>query len=100
MKVPIYLLLIGVNVEIILYRDYIYRLGYNPNYKDFPFPDEFISFDFSSRVKSVNVGEIVLLENHNHKFAALRITKVVRKIEDINHLLEFEYKIYRNVESQ
>lgn len=88
------------NNSIHCYRDYIYRLGYNPNYKDFPFPDEFISFDFSSRVKSVNVGEIVLLENHNHKFAALRITKVVRKIEDINHLLEFEYKIYRNVESQ
>lgn len=82
------------------YRDHIYRLGYNPNYTKFPSPNEFINFDFSSRAKSVNVGEIVLLENHNHKFAALKITKVVRKIENINHLLEFEYKIYKEVESE
>lgn len=59
----------------------------------------FIDFDFSSRAKSVNVGEIVLLENHNHKFAALRVTRVVRRDKDINHLLEFEYKIYKEVES-
>lgn len=80
------------------YRDHVYRLGYNPTYKDFPHPSEFINFDFSSRTKSVNVGEIVLLENHNHKFAALKILKVVRRTENINHLLEFEYKIYRTLE--
>ena len=82
------------------YRDYIYRLGYNPNYTEFPSPNEFINFDFSSRAKSVNVGEIVLLENRNHKFAALRVTRVVRRDEDINHLLEFEYKIYKEIESE
>lgn len=81
-------------------RDYVFRLGYNPTYKEFPFPNEFINFDFSSRVKSTHIGEIVLLENHNHKFAALRITKVVRKNEDIDHLLEFEYKIYKDIENK
>jgi len=75
-------------------------LGYNPNYTEFPSPNEFINFDFSSRAKSVNVGEIVLLENRNHKFAALRVTRVVRRDEDINHLLEFEYKIYKEIESE
>lgn len=79
------------------YKDYVFRLGYNPTYQEFPSPNEFINFDFSSRAKAVNVGEIVLLENHNHKFAALRITKVVRRMEDINHLLEFEYKIYKDI---
>ncbi|MBO4263107.1 MAG: toll/interleukin-1 receptor domain-containing protein [Bacteroidales bacterium] len=79
------------------YRDHVFRLGYNPSYKEFPSPNEFINFDFSSRAKSVNVGEIVLLENHNHKFAALKITKVLIRREDINHLLEFEYKIYKDV---
>lgn len=84
--------------SIYCYRDHVYRLGYNPKYKDFPSFNEFLSFDFSSRAKSVNVGEIVLLENSNHKFAALRITKVVRNNEDIDHILEFEYKIYLDVE--
>lgn len=81
------------------YRDYVYRLGYNPQYKEFPSPNEFINFDFSSRAKSVNVGEIVLLENNHHKFAALKVTKVVRKKENIGHLLKFKYKIYKEIES-
>ncbi len=84
--------------SIYCYRDHVYRLGYNPHYKEFPTPNEFINFDFSSRARSVNVGEIVLLENHKHKFAALKVLKVVRRVEDIDHLLEFEYKIYRDVE--
>lgn len=70
------------------YNDNVYRLGYNSAYKEFPSSNEFVKFDFSSRCWKVNVGEIVLLENHNHKFAALKITNV-----DFN-LLEFEYKIY------
>ena len=86
------------NNSIHCYRDYIYRIGYNPTYKEFPPINEFMNFDFSSRAKSVNIGEIILLENHKNKFAALRIINVVRKIEDIDHLLEFEYKIYRDVE--
>ena len=79
------------------YRDHVLRLGYNPAYKEFPSPNDFINFDFSSRTKSVNVGEIVLMENRKHKFAALKILRVVRRTEDINHLLEFEYKIYNDV---
>lgn len=81
------------NNSIYCYRDHVYRLGYNPHYKEFPTPNEFINFDFSSRTRSVNIGEIIILENNYHKFAALRILKVVRRNEDIDHLLEFEYKI-------
>ena len=86
------------NNSIHCYRDHVFRLGYNPTYKDFPSPNEFINFDFSSRTRSVNVGEIVLLENQNHKFAAIKVTKVVKRTEDINHLLEFDYKIYKDIE--
>ena len=84
--------------SIYCYKDHVFRLGYNPTYVEFPSPNEFIRFDFSSRARSVNVGEIVLLENRKHKFAAIKITKVIRKTEDINHLLEFKYKIYKDVE--
>lgn len=85
------------NNSIHCYKDHVYRLGYNPHYKEFPTPNEFINFDFSSRARSVNVGEIVILDNNHHKFAALRILKVVRRNEDIDHLLEFEYRIYKEV---
>ncbi len=85
--------------SIYCYKDYVYRLGYNPQYKRFPFPNEFINFDFSSRAKSIKVGEVVLLENNSHKFAALKVTKVIKKDEDIGHLLEFEYKIYKEIEN-
>lgn len=79
------------------YKDNVRRVGYNPNYKEFPSLDEINSFDFSSRVKAVNVGKIVILENQYCKFAAIKVTKVVRRTEDINHLLEFEYMIYKGI---
>ena len=84
--------------SIYCYKDNIFRLGYNPKYKEFPSPEEFVNFNFSSRVRSVNVGEIVLLENRKHKFAAVKVTKVQNREEDSDHLLEFEYKIYKDVE--
>ena len=84
--------------SIYCYKDNIFRLGYNPKYKEFPSPEEFVNFNFSSRVRSVNVGKIVLLENRKHKFAAVKVTKVQKREEDSNHLLEFEYKIYKDVE--
>uniref|UniRef100_A0AB33J2Y5 SEFIR domain-containing protein n=1 Tax=Prevotella sp. GTC17254 TaxID=3236794 RepID=A0AB33J2Y5_9BACT len=81
------------------YSDYISRLGYNPKYTQFPSPHEFIDFDFSSRAKEVKEGEVVLLENCHNKFAAIKATKVIRKSVDIGHLLEFEYKIYKDIEN-
>lgn len=85
------------NNSIYCYNDKVRRLGYNPNYKEFPSLNEISRFDFSSRAKAVNVGEIVILENQYSRFAAIKITKVVRRTEDINHLLEFEYEIYQGV---
>ena len=37
--------------------------------------------------------------NSHHKFTALKVTKVVRKNENIDQLLEFEYKIYKDIEN-
>lgn len=85
------------NNSIHCYKDQVRRLGYNPDYKEFPSPHEIDSFDFSSRAKAVNVGEIVILENQYCKFAAIKVTKVVRRAEDINHLLEFEYIVYKEI---
>lgn len=80
------------------YRDYIKRVGYNPNYQDFPSLDKATDFNFSSRAWVVHEGEIVILENQRQKFAAVKVTRVIRKDKSIGHLLEFEYKIYTNID--
>lgn len=80
--------------SIYCYRDRIYRIGYKASCSEFPMIEHFEQFDFSSRAKSIKVNEVVLLENSNHQFAAIKILKVHKAETDINHLLEFEYKIY------
>ncbi len=80
------------------YRDKVRRLGYNALYTDFPPKEEIIKFDFSSRCRRVNEGQVVILENNNNKFVAIKVTKVFRNDVDIDHLLEFEYQIYEDVE--
>lgn len=80
------------------YSDYIKRVGYNSSYLDFPSIDKATDFNFSSRAWAVHEGEIVILENQKQKCAAVKVTRVIRKDESIGHLLEFEYKIYTDID--
>ena len=80
--------------SIYCYRDYIVRIGYNPKFKDFPKPGFFTEFDFTSRCKSLMIGEILILENQNHQFAVIKILDVHRNKVDIGHLVKFSYHIY------
>lgn len=77
------------------YKDNVKRLGYNPNFTEFPRKDEISKFDFSSRCHTVSEGQIIILENEYNKFLAIKVTKVIYNMVDIDHLLEFEYKIYK-----
>ena len=83
--------------SIYCYKDKVRRIGYNPDYKAFPPINEITDFDFSSRTKALNVGDIVILENQYFKFAAIKVTRVFKRVEDLNHILEFEYMIYQEV---
>lgn len=89
----------GIN-SIYCYKDSIKRIGYNSDFIDWPDINEIELFDFSSRVRAIQVGQIVVLENHNDKFAAIKITKVFCNNVDINHRLEFDYKIYEDLDIQ
>ena len=80
------------------YNDYILHIGYNPEFKEFPEPNDFQKFDYTSRCKSLLVGEILVLENRMHKFAAIKILSVKKNNVDIDHLVEFSYKIYNDIE--
>ena len=77
------------------YRDRVFRIGYCGECGEFPSLQEIPElFDFSSRAWSVSVGQIVVLENVSHHFAAIKVLSVQRSNTDIGHSLEFEYKIY------
>lgn len=77
------------------YRDKVSRIGYKAGAIDFPkLKDIANDFDFSSRVKIVSIGEVVILENKNHRFAAIKVLQVHRAKSDIGHCVEFEYMIY------
>lgn len=80
------------------YSDYVKRLGYNPKFQEFPSLDKIKEFDFSSRCRTIREGEMVILENNYNKFIAIKVTKVFYNKEDIDHLLEFDYKIYNGLE--
>ena len=79
------------------YDDRIKRIGYNPEFREYPALNEIKHFDFSSRVRTLREGEIIVLENSNNKFAAIKVNKVYCNNVDIDHLLEFDYKIYSSI---
>lgn len=80
--------------SIYCYRDYILRVGYNPQYREFPNERDLLDFDYSSRCKALNIGEILILENKANQFAAIKILDVKKNTFDIDHLVKFAYKIY------
>lgn len=80
--------------SIYCYKDSVFRIGYNPEFDNFPSVENFKDFDFSSRCWKVRKGDIVLLENMNRKFAAIKIINVVRGVNNTGHEVEFEFFIY------
>lgn len=85
----------GAN-SIYCYRDEVKRIGYNPFFVDFPELSEIPEqYDFSSRCKALKVGNVAILENKSGKFVALKVLEVKRCVDDINHIVKFEYKIYQ-----
>ena len=78
------------------YRDHIHKIGYNPKHTDFPKYNELTDFDYTSRCKSLLIGEVLILENIQHHFAVLKILEVRKNKFDIGHLVRFSYKIYKD----
>lgn len=76
------------------YKDHIKRIGYNPDFSELPDYSKLNNCDYSSRCKSLQVGEVLVLENVFQKFASIKILEVKRNEKDIDHLVKFKYKIY------
>lgn len=78
------------------YNDSVKKIGYIPNYKEFPASiSDFEKFDFSSRVRTVYVNEIVVWLNDFGHFAVTQVKSVsARSHGNDKDEITFEYKIY------
>lgn len=74
------------------------KVGYKQNVHEYPIPDEFIDFDFTSRTRRVPTGSIVLFQNDYGHFAAVKVGNVDSASHGaIADKVEFEYQIYDQV---
>lgn len=71
------------------------RIGYKEGDAEFPTPDLLISYDFSSRIRTIRTGQIVVFENHNRNFAAIKLGEVKSSSHGYPYdEMDFEYHIY------
>lgn len=77
------------------YSDSVKKIGYLSGISEIPQSIDFSHFDFTSRVREVHVGEVLVWMNTSGKFAATLITDVSVKSRGAEKdSLSFYYKIY------
>lgn len=75
---------------------YVYGLiGYKKGICDFPALDNIYEYDYSSRARTVNAGEVFILENLSGHFAAIKVGQVLSSShgDEIDNI-KFSYHIY------
>ncbi len=77
------------------YRDGVKLIGYLRGVSEIPKDCQFDDFDFTSRCRTVSVGEVLIWLNHKGKFMATKITnvQVISRGSERNDL-SFDYYIY------
>lgn len=71
------------------------KVGYHPTISDFPSFDRIIDFDFSSRTRRAEKGQVIILENTFGHFAAIKVGSVQSRSHGAEYdELEFDYHIY------
>lgn len=71
------------------------KIGVNQEYSAYPSLSDIIMFDFCSNVRTVRTGEIIVMENEYHHFAAIKIGIVTSTSHgDKIDLLKFDYHIF------
>lgn len=81
--------------SIYAYCDNAKMIGYEEGTDKIPDSQDFKQFDFTSRVREVHIGEIIIWMNQQGKFTATLITDVSVKSHGAKkNNLSFKYKIY------
>ncbi len=76
------------------YRDAVKLIGYYSGQSDFPTLEEIGSYNYSSRVRVVYVGEMVVWINKYDHFAVTKITGITKGGQNTTANLSFDYMIY------
>jgi len=77
------------------YKDGVLRIGYLSGVSDIPDINAIEQFDYTSRVRTIHAGEIVIWQNKQGHFAATKVISVrVKSRGAEKDELSFEYKIY------
>lgn len=77
--------------SIYAYSDYAKKIGYKENFNRYPEYDDLKEFDYSSRVREICIGEVVIYLNNYKNFAVIKVTNV----EEAKNEVSFEYQIYK-----
>lgn len=78
------------------YSDKVKMIGYRDGVNEFPSPESLESFDYTSRVRTVGIGEVLVWMNAYRNFATTLITDIKVKSRGASEdILAFSYKIYK-----
>ena len=80
--------------SIYAYRDSVKEIGYKLGFQNVPPITEIKTFDFTSRARTVYVGEVVIWMNKFGHFAATKITSVIPARQNFEGNLSFDYLVY------
>ena len=71
------------------------NIGYIPGERVIPKLRDLCNFDYSSNYRIIKTGEVIIFQNPNHHFAAVKIGQVKSSIHgNIHDEITFEYHIY------
>lgn len=86
------------NTSIHAYNDLVDKIGFLEDTYEFPKVDELDIFDYTSRSRTINIGEIIIFKNKYGNFLAIKILEVKAKTHGAKKdYLKFEYKTYDKV---
>lgn len=83
------------NTSIHAYSHLVDKIGYLEGVYEFPKVDELDKFDYTSRARTINIGEMIIFKNDYGNFLAIKILEIKSKsYGDMKNNLKFEYKTY------
>lgn len=83
------------NDSIHIYRMKGHKIGFNPDFSEIPEVKDIITFDFSSDIRSIRTGNILVVENVHSRFAAIKLGNVKSASHGYPYdEMEFDYHIY------
>ena len=71
------------------------KIGFNPDITEMPEYKDLVLFDFSSNIRTIKKGQILIVENKHSRFAAIKLGPIESAGHGHHHdEMEFDYHIY------